>query len=233
MGTERLARLLKLATMLQAGPPYTVEELGIRLGTSRRTTLRDLAILRRVGIVYAYDRASRAYRLERSEPLDSLSFSDEEAVALILVAENMGGISFVPNAAAAASVGLTLKNIVPRSRRDRLSPVLDKLRICRAKDGNGRAREQILATLHEAAMIRCKVEIEYCSESGDASRRLLLHPYFLTFESGQWHLSALDSECQQVGSYRLSRIKKVECCRSTFFEAPLAREGAGSCATFS
>ena len=222
MNTERLVRLLKLAIMLRAGRPCTVAELGIRLGVSRRTALRDLAILRRVGIVYWFDRASQAYRLEQGNPLDSISFSEEEAVAVILVTEHMQDISFVPNPAAAASAGLKLENVVPRRQRDRISPILDKLRICKASDTNGRVQEQTLAALQEAAMIRCKIEIEYRRESGEPSRRFLLHPYFLTFEGEQWHLFALDPECLQVGSYRVSRITKVECCRSTFFEAPLA-----------
>ncbi len=75
-------------------------------------------------------------------------------------------------------------------------------------------------------MIRRKVEIEYCRETGNTRRQFLLHPYFLTFESEHWHLFALDPETQQVGSYRVSRIAKVECCQSTFFEAPLAMESA-------
>lgn len=222
MTTERLVRLLKLAIMLRSGRPCTVEELGIRLGISRRSALRDLAILRSVGIVYWFDRASQAYRLEQGDPLDSLSFSEEEAVAVVLVTEHMQDISFLPNPAAAASAGLKLENVVPRRQRDRISSVLDKLRIRKAGDTNGRAQEQTLAALQEAAMIRCKIEIEYCPESGDASRRLLLHPYLLIFEGEQWHLFALDPERLQVGSYRVSRIMKVECCRSTFFEAPLA-----------
>ena len=210
--------------MLQRGRPGTAEELGNALGVSRRTVLQDLALLRRVGIVYWFDRASQTYLMEQGDPFEAFSFSDEEAMAVMLVTENMQDISFVPNPAAAVSAGRKLEGVVPRSQRERIAPGLSKLRICNAPDPDRLGQEQSLSALRDAAVNRRKIEVLYAQEDGNAARRLMLHPYFLTFQSDQWHLVGFDPERQQVGSYRVSQFTEVDCCRSSFFEAPLALE---------
>lgn len=226
MNTERLVRLLKLAIVLRAGRSCTVAELSIRMGVSRRTTLRDLAILRRVGILAEFDRETRSYRLEQGELIDSLSFSGEEAVAVMLVAENMHDIAFLPNSAAAASAGLKLERVLSSRQRDRISSELKTLRICSPPETRVRSPEQTLATLREAAMNRRKVEIEYDADNGDSSKHLLIHPYFLIFEADQWILVGFEPSCQQVGGYRVSRIAKANLFEDSFFEAPVGMNGA-------
>ncbi len=83
---RRLLRMLRCFYRLMNEPEsVTIEELVKLLAVSRRTVLRDLALLRKAGVPVTFDRATRHYRVEEQRlcSRETLLLTFEESAALL------------------------------------------------------------------------------------------------------------------------------------------------------
>jgi predicted DNA-binding transcriptional regulator YafY len=62
--TPRLARVLQIYGRLLAGEEINCDDLSARFQIGRRTTMRDLAAIRKAGVRLVFDRQKKTYRID-------------------------------------------------------------------------------------------------------------------------------------------------------------------------
>lgn len=224
MKTTRIQRILKLLVALDTESATTVTELATLMDVSRRTVFRDFDVLRTAGIDCKYCRESKRFCLQGKVRFSAHTFSDSEALAVMMVALHMNKVPFLPDPEAAAQVGRKLQQVVPLDQRNRLSGLLEKMRVAAAARSADVPPAQTLAELQQAILNRQKVKVSYRPGQNGHASWFELHPYYLAYTDGEWHLLALDEETWQMGSYRISRMMFVSCKTSRFSEAPVVPE---------
>lgn len=85
--TQRLAEMLLTVNTRQK---FTLKELAVRFGVSKRTVLRDLNELSALGVpLYAETGVHGGYRVLRERTLPPISFTEKEAVALFFASQSL------------------------------------------------------------------------------------------------------------------------------------------------
>lgn len=231
MKTTRIERILKLLVALDTETATTVTDLAALMGVSRRTVFRDFDVLRNVGVDCKYSRESKQFCLRGKVRFSAHTFSDTEALAIMMVACHMDKVRFLPDREVAMRAGRKLEHFVPLDQRTRLSGLLEKMRVSPMGGAAEAPTAQTFAALQHAILSRYKITVSYRPGRNGREIRFELHPYYLAHTDGEWHLLALDAQSWQMGSYRVSQMMFVNCSSSHFPEAPVAPDVCGEQAT--
>jgi predicted DNA-binding transcriptional regulator YafY len=106
MNLSRISRLIRLLGLLQAGKGHNVNGLSQACGVSRRTIFRDLDVLRQAGVPRLLDDDQGVYRIPGSYYLPPTNFTAEEALAVMVLCDELGSGSRLPFYEAAQSAAL-------------------------------------------------------------------------------------------------------------------------------
>ena len=222
MKTTRIERILRLLVALDTETATTVTDLAALMGVSRRTVFRDFDVLRNVGVDCKYSRESKQFCLRGKVRFSAHTFSDTEALAIMMVACHMDKVRFLPDREVARQAGKKLEHFVPLDQRTRLSGLLEKMRVSPLGGAPNPPTARTFAALQHAILSRYKITVSYRPGRNGREIRFELHPYYLAHTDGEWHLLALDAQSWQMGSYRVSQMMFVNCSNSHFPEAPVA-----------
>lgn len=202
------ARALRALEILQLAPGTTGAQLGERLGVSERAARRYVAILREAGIpVHSSRGRDGGYRLGRGTRLPPVSFTEQEAVELV-----MAVLAAHPTAAGADGlVGAALSKVI-RALPERVGRRAAVLRE-HSTTAPDRSAVQPDAALTSALVVaieshRC-VRLRYHSASGnewDAD----VDPWAVVVRHGRWYLLCHSHRSGAVRGYRVDRVLAVE-----------------------
>src|SRR5262245_60043633 len=115
---NRIDRALGILLRLRAGRAVSAAELARRFEVSRRTIYRDVAALAELGVpVYAEMGRMGGFRLLEGYFLPPVTFTEGEAISLLLGLAILGRLRARPFAADQDSAGQKLLAAVPRALR--------------------------------------------------------------------------------------------------------------------
>jgi predicted DNA-binding transcriptional regulator YafY len=209
-------RLISIILMLQSRGTLKASELAEELDVSERTIHRYMGMLDELGIpIYSERGPYGGFSLVRGYKLPPLIFTPEEATALYLGTELVKEIWGASYQDAAVAATAKLDNVLPDAlvqevkqaqrgllvtgwlRRDYgpWVPLMDELRRCVAR--------------------RRQVHLVYQSFHQQVTRRSL-DPYALALQWGNWYLLGYCHLRQDLRTFRVDRIQRVEPTGETF-----------------
>jgi predicted DNA-binding transcriptional regulator YafY len=212
------ARALLTLELIQTSPGITADRLAAELGVSDRAARRYVAMLRVAGVsIDATTGPYGGYRIGRGLRLPPLTFSTDEAIALVMAAldghhETAGPGNPVSSALAkimrALPEGVAAKaDAVRRSA----APAPDR--------AAARPDPTITTALIEAAELRRPARLDYRPESGSATS-VDVEPWAVVVRHARWYLLCRSVRADAVRAYRIDRVAGVELLPGSYVPPP-------------
>ncbi len=208
MPQGRLHRVLKILSLLESGRPYGAGQLAEACGVSRRTIYRDLATLEAAGIPVFFDREAGHYRVHPSGMLPPINLRTDEALALVLVASELGGR--LPLLDPARDAAAKIEASLPLGIRAMVERLARTTAIRPAPTARHRGLYATYRLVQEAIR-RCQpLEAVYISFHDQGQVRTRLEPYWLLFVERAWYVIGRSSRHRGVRTFKLGRFKRLE-----------------------
>jgi predicted DNA-binding transcriptional regulator YafY len=209
---ERLARLLKIITLVKANPRLTRSDLARLCEVdSVRTIQRDINSLAIAEVPIYWSGAG--YEIMPNFFLPPLALSVEEALSLVLSAnaysEGEGKLHESTIESAVSKIVATL----PSGTRKLLETGLGKISVesRKAKDIGG-----LISRLYQAILDTKQLRMNYYSYSRDVVSERVVDPYALTFRRRAWYLIAFCHTRNDTLMFRTNRIETLDYTGRTF-----------------
>ena len=209
---NRLDRLFAIHTFLQSRRHATAERIAERFGISVRTVYRDIKALGESGVPVSFD-AGRGYFLVPGHFLPPVSFSTEEAAALLLM-EGFTQMAADKSIGALYSSALTkVRAVLRAAQKDTVEALAARTVVrwpaCLSHDF------EYLATLQSSIAEERIVELRYTNKAGEESRRRV-EPIGLIFYAMNWHVVGWCHRRGEYRDFRVSRIVGMHCTGESF-----------------
>ncbi len=209
MKSGRVERLLSLIHALESGRSLTAEELAEIVGVSRRTVFRDLGLLAKAGIEYAYDHQTRRYSARNTTLLPPVTLSHAETLTLLLAARQMSEGATMPDLEAAASAAIKLESMLPTAVRDYCGPIANRMDIRPDPVSDVACIRETIVELQSALTNQRKVTVRYDSYFDGKVIDEVLHPYRLAHIHRGWYLIAMMESVDQVRTFKVERFLRL------------------------
>lgn len=201
----RLRRLLRITTLVQAGPGWGPQRLADECDVAVRTIHRDMDDLKAAGINWTFDRSTKSYVIDDGVFLAPLQISEDEALALMLLGEEIAGPEQIPLLHPAHhGVAKLLSRIPDETRKNALrkraaisihtAPPID--------DAAADVYARILDAIESGRRLRC----EYDRPAGDRSEAFILEPYKLIYKARAWHVVGRAIDAGHLGETPCLRL---------------------------
>ena len=205
MNSEKINRLLRLITVLNAGQARSPDELAAQLGITRRTLFRDLNTLKSAGIDHYFD-PSHGYRVGKSSFLPAVNLTVLETLGLLVLGKTAAAQPKRPMMSAALSAINKLILSIPAPLRDACSDVVSRISI-----NPGQQVHSDRESAHYAVLQRCidegrACELTYGSPGDTTPATFTLEPYALHFSSRAWYVLGRSDAHREVRIFKLMRI---------------------------
>ena len=203
---RRIARILEIIQMIARAPKrWTRKKLAEKFGISERQIQKDLRIVREA-LHLPLKSDGDGYYFERLPQLPTLSYTFEEALALLLaarVAQTLPGVNSAELAAAIAR----LESLFPEEFLPLLRQSTDRL----PRKAEAAHRQKMLTLLHRALVERRQVRIVYViGAKGGVKSERVVEPYHIMPYVRSWQLIAYCHQRQAVLMFKVDRILQAE-----------------------
>jgi predicted DNA-binding transcriptional regulator YafY len=209
---NRIDRLFAIQTYLQSRRYVSAEQIAEKFSISIRTVYRDIKALCESGIPVSFE-PSKGYFIVRGYFLPPVSFSTEEASALLLME---GGTRIFADKSIQklyAAALTKIRAVLHPGQLDGMEKLSASMAIqlppCQE------AAYEYLALLQSAIADCHIVQIAYTNKDGIESTRLV-EPIGLQFYAFAWHLMAWCHKRMEYRDFRVSRIQSVSDTRQPF-----------------
>lgn len=210
MNLTRIQRLLKLIGLLQVGRGHNVRSLANDCGVSRRTIFRDLDMLRGAGVPLEFDDEFQSYRIPQTYLLPPTNFTAEEALAVLVLCDELGANNRLPFYSPARSAALKLHAALPARLQKYLHDVTAAIRIRLPPGAAIDDKQPIYEQLLDALARRQSVRITYDSFFDGSQIVTRLNPFRLMFSMRSWYVIGRSSLHRQTRTFHVGRILKLE-----------------------
>ncbi|SDF84002.1 Predicted DNA-binding transcriptional regulator YafY, contains an HTH and WYL domains [Sporolituus thermophilus DSM 23256] len=211
--SEKLLRLLKIISLIEHRQGATIETLVGECGVCQRTIYRDIRALAESGLPVYYDSATRRYRFTRQVFLRPLTFTVDEASALLQCLDGFDHHTF-PLANALRSAQDKVLACLPSERKEevrRLRTVID-IRF----DAPYQVSIATFTTLEKAINDQRRLHIVYYTKTRDAITERDVDPYVIVYRDKAWYLIAYCHLRQAVKLFRVDRILELSVLPASF-----------------
>jgi predicted DNA-binding transcriptional regulator YafY len=202
---NRIDRLFGILTLLQSKKYVPAEKIAERFGISVRTVYRDIKALGEQGIPVSFEQ-HRGYFIVQGYFLPPVSFSTEEANALLLVQSMVSGFTDQSIHKHYSSALNKIKSVLKSSQKENLEFLDNNIRMqlpsCFANNF------EYLSLLQNAISQKRIIELDYKNKNEVVSKRDV-EPIGLVFYAFSWHLVAWCHLRQEYRDFKLVRILKV------------------------
>lgn len=218
---SRIHRLLKIITLIQSGGTWNAARLAAETGATERSIYRDLKALDAAGVPVVFDDELKSYVIGRDFFLPPVQIRPEEALALIAMAEQVGGTEQVPHLTPAVQAAQKLRSQLPVGIRNHLEKSDGKVSIRLAAASSPESTQDIFARVHAAIENRQQMLVAYeslrASRSGEPTdHKFKFDPYALMFNLRSWYVIGHSHKHREVRSFKLSRFVRTELTNVTF-----------------
>ena len=202
---NRIDRLFGILTLLQSKKYVRAETIADKFAISIRTVYRDIKALGEQGVPLSFE-PNKGYFVVQGYFLPPVSFSSEEANALLLVEQMVYGF-------ADKSIGKHYSNALSKVKAVLRSSQKEKLETLHNSIGLQLPARIIpdfeyLSALQDAISSKNIIEIEYKNHQEESSRRRI-EPVGLIFYAFSWHLIAWCHLREAYRDFKVSRILKI------------------------
>lgn len=210
---NRVDRLLAQILFLQSRPLCTAEELAGHFGLSLRTIYRDLAALGEAGVPVVAQ-AGVGYSLARGYHLPPVSFTEEEAAALVT-----GGLLVERSADASVrrpmgSALMKVRAVLPRALQAQMVRLEQSMAATATPEQPARSAD--LTLLQQALAQRRVLRFSYASWGQEDAKQREAEPLGLIHYLERWHLIAWCRLRKEVRDFRTDRMSRVSMLKETF-----------------
>jgi len=203
---NRIDRLFGILTLLQSKKFVSAESIADKFGISVRTVYRDVKALSEGGIPVSFE-AGRGYFIVQGYFLPPVSFSSEEANALLLMETMVKGFADKSIHTHYSSALQKIKAVLRSSQKESIEFLQSNMKMqlpeCFVNDYD------YLSVLQTAISDKIVIDLEYKNNKSEISKRRV-EPIGLVFYAFSWHLIAW---CHLRGEYRdfkVARILKIK-----------------------
>lgn len=214
--SDRLIRIMRILTALQAEKGCNANELAKIAGTSRRTVFRDMKVLQEAGMHFQYDIKSGSYTADPEYFLPPINLSLREAMSILLLAHKAADQMQLPFKKSAILAALKIDNILPLKIRMQCDTALQNVTTMLAATAPLNELDKIFALFQKAVRLKRKVHIRYKSLYDRKTIELTVHPYHLMYNHRAWYVLGWSSVHKSVRTFKLNRIKQFQLLEKCF-----------------
>ena len=209
---NRIDRLFGILTLLQSKKYVTGEKIAEKFKISVRSVYRDIKALNEQGIPVSFE-PYRGYFIVNGYFLQPVSFSTEEANALLLMESIVSGFADKSIHTHYSNALTKVKSVLRSSQKDSIEFLANNIKFQAPPCFIQHA--EYLATIQQAIAQRRVVEIEYTNVQKEMSRRKA-EPIGLVFYAFNWHLIGWCHLKKDYRDFRVSRILALRCTSEDF-----------------
>ncbi|MFF4339095.1 helix-turn-helix transcriptional regulator [Kitasatospora sp. NPDC001540] len=214
-GSSPTARALRALEILRERPGTTSEQLAERLGVTDRAARRYVAILREAGVPVESERGPYGgYRLGRGARLAPVSFTQEEALGLVMAVLDGRPAATDPDDLVGAALGKVVRALPEAIGRQ--AAALRAHAAAAPDPYPAHPDPAVASTLVEAIAARRRVLIGYRSGGGGEEWRAEVDPWAVVVRRARWYLLCHSHRADAVRTYRIDRVRTAEQCGTPF-----------------
>lgn len=213
---NRIDRLLGILTLLQSKKYVPAEKIADRYQISIRTVYRDVKALTELGIPVSFEN-SRGYFIVNGYFLPPVSFSNEEANALLLIEVLVNGFTDKSIRTHYGTALDKVKAVLRTHQKEKLELLNEKMKF--QKPACFDLHFEHLPSLQEAIAAKEIVDIEYRNRKEEVSKRKV-EPTGLIFYAFNWHLIGWCHYRKDYRDFRVSRIQRIRRTGESFGQHP-------------
>ncbi|MGD9648824.1 MAG: helix-turn-helix transcriptional regulator [Pirellulales bacterium] len=210
MADSRVGRLITLLVHLQSGRGHNTSTLAASCGVSRRTIFRDLELLREAGVPLWFNAEEQRFYLTGKSLLPPMSFTAEEALALVLLCHELGDDQGLPFCQPARAAALKIESALPQPLREHLRQVGAAVAIQLQQVNPLAEAEPIYQQLLAAVGGRRAVRIDYNSFAEAERITTKFHPYRLLFSRRSRYIVGRSSLHREIRTFNVGRIENLQ-----------------------
>ncbi len=195
---------------LLAASGRDADSLAQESGISRRTLLRDVESLRAAGVPIDFDRRDRRYRIDNSHFLPPTNLTLDEALWLLMAAEQSSNIGPASGNIAARQAVAKIEASLPGPLRDQLREISERVRIKPPAVNPLDHHEEAYRILLDASAEGREVRIKYESLTECDQISTILRPYQLLFHSRSWYAIGKSSLHREVRTFNVGRVSSAK-----------------------
>jgi predicted DNA-binding transcriptional regulator YafY len=204
-------RLLSLIMMLQSRSSWKASELADELNVSERTIHRYIAMLDEMGIpIYSERGRYGGFSLIRGYKLPPMVFTAEEATVLYMGAHLIRDVWGHTYDDAVTAVTAKLDNVLPDDLRAEVEQVQQSLVVGGLAARDYKPWETTIHALRQCIIERRCARLVYRGLARPEDTERDIEPYGLAFKWGQWYLAGYCRLRNEMRTFRVDRIKRVE-----------------------
>lgn len=217
----RIHRLLKILLLIQGQRDWSAKRLAQECQTTERSIYRDLKMLQGAGVPYFFDKESGGYSVRRDFFMPAVSLTLEESLAIVALAEQVGGREQVPFTKAASKAIAKIRCNLPPKVQQELQKIDDLVAIhlspVNPPEGTEDVYEVVRAALSNRKMLECSYDSISASQrtgNGDGTAKEIFRfkPYTLLFNLRAWYTLGYHEGRNAVRCLKLNRFTR---CRPT------------------
>lgn len=218
---QRTDRRNRLIGLLRSEEYWKTSDLRNHLGVSQRTLMRELAELRLAGYPIESDRGrGGGIRLNGRWGIDRLNLNHQEVVELVLSLAIMESLKSPLLTSNLKAIKQKLYQAFPQKQRNKVSNIRKRIMI----GDNARTTvasnyktpsKKISESIAESFLDQHCLEIEYQSEGGEQTQRMVEAQYIL-LNWPIWYILAWDHLRLSPRVFRIDRIKNVSLVNKSF-----------------
>ncbi len=212
---NRIDRLFGILVLLQTKRYILADCIADKFEISIRTVYRDLKALVELGVPISFE-AQRGYFLVKGYFLPPVSFTSEEANALLLMEGMVSAFADKSILTHYSNALNKIKVVLKGLQKDKLE-IMDKNIVVQLPPRFSNDFEY-LSLLQMAISAKSSIEIEYCNSSNENSKRVV-EPIGLIFYAFSWHLIAWCQLRKEYRDFKISRITKIKDLQMPFSKA--------------
>lgn len=218
---QRAERRNRLIGLLRSEEYWKTSDLREQLGISQRTLMRELAELRNAGYPIESERGrGGGIRLNGQWGVERINLNHQEVVELILSLAIMESLQSPLLTSNLKAIKQKLFQAFPQKQRSSVSNIRKRIMI----GGNAKANlvshyikpaQKISENVAESFLQRNCLEIEYQSDSGERTLRVI-EAHYILLNWPIWYIVAWDHLRLSCRVFRIDRIKNARIVNSNF-----------------
>jgi predicted DNA-binding transcriptional regulator YafY len=210
---------MAIVQQLQQQGMMRAEDLAALFATSVRTIYRDALALSKAGIPI-YGSPGRGYSLAAEEFLAPVSFTGEEAMALLLGSDWIEEQLDHGYRAAAQKLRSKVEAVLPLNMKRKVNRQRAGLRLAALTHAQEERETDTLSVLRSAIVTETAIQFRYDRltpyDDGSSESVRSVDPYGLVFASGAWSVIGHCHLRQDIRQFRVERISDLEREARTF-----------------
>jgi len=215
--SEKLIRIVKVMSLINSRQGATLKYIASECGVCERTVYRDIDALAQGELKVFCDPETKKYRFTEKVFLQPLTFSLEEATALVQVIQGMSKGN-TPLRSDLIQAQEKIMSCLPAERQKKVEARRQSVDVGLAPHPVQVCRDTFTC-VEQGIRERRSLQVRYYTKAREAWTERLLDPYVIAFRGSAWYLVAYCHLRSSVMIFRLDRMAEVKVTR-TAFELP-------------